>query len=161
MTETIHGTAVIVGASGVLIRGPSGAGKSRLALALMEKGARLVGDDRVHVSARAGRLVAVPHGALAGLVELRGRGLLRVTHERACVVALIADIEEADALARLPAPEALRTELLGVAVARQPVPPEPGHAIRLIRAALGMPIGACDRFGIGQDGRPLEAMTVR
>ena len=39
--ETVHATAVLVGADGVLIRGASGSGKSALALALIERGARL------------------------------------------------------------------------------------------------------------------------
>ena len=58
MSETVHATAVLVGADGVLIRGESGAGKSALALALIERGARLIADDRLMLSACHGRLVA-------------------------------------------------------------------------------------------------------
>ncbi|MYZ47962.1 HPr kinase/phosphorylase [Propylenella binzhouense] len=161
MSETVHGTAVLMGASGILIRGPSGSGKSRLAAAIVERGGRLVGDDRVHLSARAGRLVAVPHGALAGLIELRGRGLLRLPYEPACVVSLVADIEPEETLARLPEPGALVTAILGVALPRQPVPGRPGQAIRLLRVALGATFGACDRTANGQDGGPSGIQTVR
>ena len=83
---TIHATAVLVGATGVLIRGEPGSGKSRLALRLLEAAgrelpfARLVADDRVYLESRAGRLVVRPPPELAGLLEMRGTGI------RACAV---------------------------------------------------------------------------
>ncbi len=48
--DTIHGTALRVVRSGVLIRGAAGSGKSSLALAFLEdsrEDCRLVADDRV------------------------------------------------------------------------------------------------------------------
>ena len=88
---TIHASAVLTGARAVLIRGPSGAGKSRLALDLIEAGragvlrfARLVGDDRVHVQTAAGRLLVRPAETLAGLIEVRGLGVLRLPYEPRC-----------------------------------------------------------------------------
>src|SRR4029077_15340497 len=82
---TVHASAVLVGPRAVLIRGPSGSGKSRLALELIEMArtgslpfARLVADDRVHLEAAHGRLLARPAEALAGLIEVRGGGLLRL-----------------------------------------------------------------------------------
>ena len=41
--------------------------------------ARLVGDDRVHVEAAGGRLLVRPAPALAGLIEVRGIGVLRLS----------------------------------------------------------------------------------
>ena len=76
MSETVHATAVLVGADGVLIRGESGSGKSALALALIERGARLIADDRLTLSGCHGRIVATAPGATAGLIELRGRGIV-------------------------------------------------------------------------------------
>ncbi|MDP4022121.1 aldolase [Methylobacterium sp. NEAU 140] len=74
---TVHAACVALGGAGVLIRGPSGAGKSSLALLLAEAaGAALVADDRVGLAVRAGRLVARPHPAAIGLVEVRGQGIL-------------------------------------------------------------------------------------
>ena len=77
MSETVHATAVLVGADGVLIRGASGAGKSALALALIERGARLVADDRAACSppATAASSRRAP-AAIAGRIELRGRGVI-------------------------------------------------------------------------------------
>ena len=82
VTPTIHASVVLVGAHALLIRGPSGSGKSRLVLNLIQAVssgplmfARLVADDRVHVRAVHGRLIARPPAALAGLLEVRGLGI--------------------------------------------------------------------------------------
>lgn len=93
-----HATALVVGTCGVLIEGPSGSGKSSVAAALLREAcargafARLVGDDRVGLVVAGDRLVARPHPAAAGLIERRGTGLVRVDHEPACVLHLVARI---------------------------------------------------------------------
>lgn len=69
-------TCVAIGERGVLIEGPPGAGKSSLALALIDRGAVLVGDDGVLVQAVNGRLFARPHPNTRGLIEVRNLGLL-------------------------------------------------------------------------------------
>jgi HPr kinase/phosphorylase len=124
MTSTsIHASAVLVGARAVLIRGPSGAGKSRLALQLIEAGrtgsllfARLVGDDRVHLEAAGGRVLVRPAEALAGLIEVRGLGIMRLPYEPQAVVGLVIDLG-ADA-ERLPEVEHRQTELAGIRLPR-------------------------------------------
>lgn len=107
----------------MLIRGPSGSGKSRLALELIQAArggtlrfARLVGDDRVHVEAAHGRLLVRPAAALAGMIELRGTGILQLPYEPSAVVGLLVDL--AAAAERLPVASQSRTELEGVALAR-------------------------------------------
>ena len=91
---SLHATAVIHGESGVLIFGPSGSGKSALALALMARASdtgafcALIGDDRIFVSEAHGRLVARGAADLAGLIERRTAGLIRVRHEPAAVMRL-------------------------------------------------------------------------
>jgi HPr kinase/phosphorylase len=122
-STTIHASAVLVGARAVLIRGPSGAGKSQLAFELIEAArssslpfARLVGDDRVHLRAAGGRLLVSPDKALAGLIEVRGVGILWLPHEPSAVVGLVVDFA-ADA-ARLPEAEERREILEGVTVPR-------------------------------------------
>lgn len=99
MTATVHASAVLAGTRAVLICGPSGTGKSRLALALIEAAragilpfAKLVGDDRVYLSAAAGRLLVRPAPALAGLIEMRGIGIVRVDHEPCAVVGIVVDL---------------------------------------------------------------------
>ena len=128
--STVHASAVLVGARAVLIRGPSGSGKSRLALELMEAGhagrlrfVRLVADDRAHLEAIGGRLLARPAETLAGLIEVRGAGLLRVPHEPSAVVGLVVDLAAADA-SRLPDPARRKTEIEGISLPRLAVAPD-------------------------------------
>ena len=127
MMTTVHASAVLVGPRAVLIRGPSAAGKSRLAWELIEAGrggavrfARLVGDDRVHLRAAGGRLLVRPADALAGMIELRGVGILRRDHEPCAVVGLVVDLAATDA-ERLP--EGGQTIIEGIAIPRLAVAP--------------------------------------
>jgi HPr kinase/phosphorylase len=121
---TAHASAVLIGARAVLIRGPSGAGKSRLALELIEAArgngrgfAMLVGDDRVYLDAAGGRLLVRSAEALAGLLEVRGLGLLRLHHEPQAVVGLVVDLHAADA-ERLPQPGRQNTDISGIVLPR-------------------------------------------
>jgi serine kinase of HPr protein (carbohydrate metabolism regulator) len=136
MSESIHASAVLCGGDGVLIRGESGSGKSALALALIERGGKLVADDRLMLSAVNGRLIATPPGPTAGQIELRGRGLIGLPHERGCVIRLVADIVDDEGLERMPEPHQLSATVLGIALARQPVPASPDRGVRLVEAAL-------------------------
>ncbi len=122
-----HATAVLVGSRAVLIRGAAGSGKSRLAWSLLEAAqtgkilfARLVADDRVTLSALNGRLIAAAPSQIAGMIELRGSGILRVPYEPFAVVGLIADLAAEDA-ERVPASSALTATILGVRLPRLPV----------------------------------------
>jgi serine kinase of HPr protein (carbohydrate metabolism regulator) len=144
MLPTIHATAVLIGAKAVLIRGPSGAGKSHLALDLIQTRAmpfvRLVGDDRVHVEAVAGRLLVRPAPALAGLIEVRGLGIRQLPYELVAVVGLVVDLAAA-AAARLPAENAAETVICGVTLPR--LLAAPGEAaLPLVLAWLGSAAGA-------------------
>jgi len=124
---SIHASCVLVGARAVLIRGPSGAGKSRLAWRLLqaaERGelrfARLVSDDRTHVQAMHGRLLARPASQIAGMIELRGVGIRTLAYEPVAVVALVVDLDAAgDRL-----PEDGTVELAGIRVPRLAIPPQ-------------------------------------
>lgn len=80
-------TCVAIGGRAVLIEGASGTGKSSLALALIDRGAVLVGDDGVMLATRDGRVLAAPHPNTRGLIEVRNLGLL---HEPVCEEAPVA-----------------------------------------------------------------------
>jgi serine kinase of HPr protein (carbohydrate metabolism regulator) len=144
---TVHASAVLTGATAVLIRGPSGSGKSRLALALIETAgrgalrfARLVADDRAALAAAAGRLLVRPAPALAGLIEVRGLGIRRLPHEPVAAVGLVVDLASPDA-ARLPETGADMTEILGVSLPR--IPLGSGiDALAVVMAALRSAPGA-------------------
>jgi HPr kinase/phosphorylase len=124
---SIHASAVLVGDRGILIRGPSGSGKSRLAFDLILAGragqippATLIGDDRVRLAGRDGRLIVQGVAALAGKIEIRGLGIRTLGFTPEGIIGLAVDLNAADA-ARLPPPEALKTVVSGVELPRIPV----------------------------------------
>lgn len=88
-------TCVAIGSRAVLITGAPGSGKSSLALALIDRGAMLVGDDGVDLTARAGRLFASPAPATAGLLEVRNVGLITLPTAGAVPVALVLRLDPA------------------------------------------------------------------
>jgi serine kinase of HPr protein (carbohydrate metabolism regulator) len=79
--------------------------------------ARLVGDDRVHLAVHNGRLLVSPADALAGLIEVRGVGLLRQPYEPRAIVGFIVDLDAADA-ERLPQDAERKTALNGILLPR-------------------------------------------
>ncbi len=93
-----HASAVVFGADdthpgfGVMIEGPSGSGKSALALQLIALGATLVADDRTRVQARDGWPWLHAPERLAGVIEARGVGLLRVPVRPRAPLRLIVDM---------------------------------------------------------------------
>jgi serine kinase of HPr protein (carbohydrate metabolism regulator) len=76
MSEAHQASCVAIGGRGVLIEGPPCSGKSSLALALIDRGAELVGDDGVLLEPRADRLLARPHPNTKGLIEVRNLGIV-------------------------------------------------------------------------------------
>ncbi len=110
--SSVHATAVVLGEAGVLIWGSSGSGKSRLAFALIEAAehaalfARLIGDDRIGVELKAGRLIARGHPLILGKIESRGQGILEVPFLPAAVLRLVVDLTGAElAIPRYPEPD--------------------------------------------------------
>ena len=79
------------GPRAVLLRGASGAGKSDLALRLMQRGWRLVGDDYVDVWPSGGALYAAGPERIVGLIEARGLGLVSAAFLPLARVALVVD----------------------------------------------------------------------
>ncbi len=144
--ELVHASCVAWHGRGVLLRGPSGAGKSALALRLIEAGALLVADDYVKLDSRrlSGRLMASPPPRLAGLIEVRGLGLIRLPHLRRIPLDLVVDLVDAysqDALERMPM---RREEVLAqVCIERIRIAQDDPAVIAKIRLALeGRAMGA-------------------
>ncbi len=79
----VHATGLALDGLGIILRGPSGAGKSLLALELLDRwehrgwNALLVADDRLDLEAGPGGLTMHAPPAIAGLIELRGRGIVK------------------------------------------------------------------------------------
>lgn len=101
----IHASCVAIGERGVLLRGPSGSGKSDLALRLIDGYAncQLVSDDRTDLVARAGTLYARAPARIAGLLEVRGVGIVTLPFAAETAVTLLIDLVPRAAVPRLPA----------------------------------------------------------
>jgi HPr kinase/phosphorylase len=104
----IHGSCVAREGAGVLIVGPSGAGKSDLTLRLLGRGFELVADDQVDV---VDGMARAPD-TLAGLLEVRGLGIVRLPHRAGVKLHVV--IALTDRPERLPRPE--RHPVLGLPV---------------------------------------------
>lgn len=69
-------SSVAVEGRAILIEGAPGSGKSSLALALIDRGAELIGDDGVLLDRREGRVWAAPPPVTVGKLEIRNVGLI-------------------------------------------------------------------------------------
>ena len=105
LTINIHATCIRLGKAGVafgappscgiLLIGKSGSGKSDLALRLIAAGAQLVADDRTDLFVRQGVLYATSPARIAGLLEVRGAGILALPHVKQAKVTLVAELDKA------------------------------------------------------------------
>jgi HPr kinase/phosphorylase len=136
-TLLVHGTAVAIEGEAILLRGPSGAGKSDLGLRLIDGGADLVADDQALLRRAGARVVVLAPDAIAGMIEVRGVGIVRIAAVAGVPLALIVDLLPSGEIERLPEP---RIEaVLGVAVpliALAPFEASAAAKLRLILRAL-------------------------
>lgn len=142
MASSIHASCVVIGERGILIRGESGSGKTTLARHLValatQSGifARLVGDDRVFVAENSGRLVASGHPAIAGMVEVRGVGIVDTPYESACIIRLVVDCSKQVRL-RSPDEEDLLVTIEGVRLPRIETSAAEGNLVLSILGQAG------------------------
>lgn len=104
MTDTslLHATAIAIEGDAILLRGPSGAGKSDLALRLIDGGARLLADDQALLRRVDNRILVRAPLAIAGLIEVRGVGILRVDSLDEAPLALVVDLVPSAQVERIP-----------------------------------------------------------
>jgi serine kinase of HPr protein (carbohydrate metabolism regulator) len=131
----LHVSCVAIDHKGVLIAGPSGAGKSDLALRLIDDGGLLVADDQTELQIENKRLMASPPIAIAGFIEVRHVGLLKMPYAKKVPVALYVDLAPLEEKReRLPDEETIG--LLGSLVRRLRLPGLTASAPAKIRAFL-------------------------
>ncbi|HYB10004.1 MAG TPA: HPr kinase/phosphatase C-terminal domain-containing protein [Alphaproteobacteria bacterium] len=129
----VHGTCVEVGGLAVLLRGPPGSGKSDLALRLIDRGARLVADDRVDLRSRGKKLIASAPQPIAGRIEVRGLGIVEVSAVAEARLALVVDLVASGGAERMPDPAAC--DFLGIEVRRIELAPFEASAAAKVRMA--------------------------
>jgi HPr kinase/phosphorylase len=134
MSLLLHGTCVAWPEGAVLIRGESGSGKSDLALRLLDLGAELVADDQVVLEAKKGQVIAHPPENLAGLLEVRGIGILAIGHKPAAPLKLVIDLVQEDRVERMPEPQT--AVLLDVELPLYRLSPWPASAPSKVRLAM-------------------------
>lgn len=138
-----------MGDEGVLILGIPGAGKSDLVLRLIDQPgfgtgdalirAQLVSDDQTIIERRGDALYASSPKAIAGLLEIRGQGIVAVDHMPEVRLALVIRLMPASEIERLPENTQMN-RIAGVALPEIAIDPATLTAPARIRAALtGLP----------------------
>lgn len=106
-SEYKHATAVIWKGLGILFVGEAGSGKSSFAAELIARSGELVADDQVLICEENGKLFADAPPPLAGVLELRGIGLVKLPYVASTQLHLVVECISGTA-------EATRCELLNV-----------------------------------------------
>lgn len=138
MSRAHQATAVAIRGRALMIEGASGAGKSSLALALIDRGAVLIGDDSLMLAAEGGAIIARPHPNTRGLLEVRGLGLLPFPVCEAAPVALVLRLD-AEAPRYIEVADTI--EMLGISLPLLRL--WPGDAVLHLKAEL-----ALERYGL-------------
>ncbi len=137
-SENLHASTVALDGRAVLILGPSGAGKSDLALRMLDRGFKLVSDDRTIVRKDGERLIASAPETIKGKLEVRGLGIVDIDHQTDLPIALAVELRSD--MERLPDDGRERT-ILGIAIPLINVDALTASAPSKVALAL-------DRFGL-------------
>lgn len=146
--SSVHGVLVEVFGIGILIQGASGVGKSEAALALVERGHRLVADDVVEIRRVSGNiLMGKGAGVSSHHMEIRGLGIINITHlfgvgaiRDKKQIQIVVQLEEWDsnkAYDRIGAEENT-IEILEVKVPYLLIPVKPGRNISILIETAAM-----------------------
>jgi HPr kinase/phosphorylase len=146
---TIHGVLVEVYGIGILIKGDSGVGKSETALALIERGHRIVADDVVQIRCVSGNFL-LGKGASSVTshhMEIRGLGIINIAHlfgvgairdeKRVQMVVELEDWDSSKAYDRIGSSENT-IDILGSKVPYLVIPIKPGRNISIIIETAAM-----------------------
>ncbi len=153
-SAALHASCVELDEVGVVLLGASGSGKSDLALRLIDAGAHLVADDRLTIERRGDLLFGRAPPVLAGLLEVRGFGIVRLPWCAETRLGLVVELEPGPP-PRLPAPEPY--QLLGLPLLHLRLDPRASSAVARIRLTL-----SAERIDPGGDpAGPMRRPTRR
>jgi HPr kinase/phosphorylase len=124
----MHASCAARDGLGVLLTGAPGSGKSDLLLRLLDRGFCLVADDQVEIGTDG---MARPPESLAGLLEVRGLGVMRMPYVSVTRPVLVAELVSGP-VSRLPEPR--RDPMLNLPVLA--VDPHPASAAQLLALAF-------------------------
>jgi HPr kinase/phosphorylase len=133
-TLLVHATSVAIDNSAVLLRGPSGSGKSDLALRLIDAGSRLVADDQSELWRDGDAVMVRSPATIAGLIEVRGLGILRIGSLPIARLAMIVDLVAPQHVERLPEP--CSETIFGIGIPLVALAPFEASAPAKVRFAL-------------------------
>ncbi|BDI60544.1 HPr kinase/phosphorylase [Qipengyuania nanhaisediminis] len=100
-------SAVAIDGRALMIIGASGSGKSSLALALIHRGADLIGDDALTLSRDGAHVIVSPPPNISGKLEIHGIGIAEMPLGAPAPLSLVLDLD--GPVTRLPQPGAVRT----------------------------------------------------
>jgi serine kinase of HPr protein (carbohydrate metabolism regulator) len=140
VAQLVYGTCLTLGTRAALLRGSSGSGKSDLALRFILEApptidAALEADDQVLVAREGDKLFARPPATIAGLIEVRGIGIVPLPYREAELRLLIDLVDSAD-IPRLPVVGEERGELCGISLPVLRLAPFEASAPLKLRLAL-------------------------
>lgn len=122
MTTTVfQATGVAIDGRGLLLTGEPGIGKTSLALALIDRGATLIGDDSISLAIAGGMLIASPPPNISGKIEIRNVGIAKLSVTSAPVDLVLHLATKAERLPDRPS----ETELLGISIPQLDFVPGP------------------------------------
>lgn len=153
--ESVHATCVACDGRGVLLTGRSGSGKSDLALRLIMDGFggsfRLVADDLVRIEARENQPIALAPPRLAGLIEVRGMGLVHVPYVEMAPLVLAVALRPWSEIERYPGSARKRMTIAGLSVPLIDIDATTPSAVARVRLALDVQSNPDRLF---DDGKP-------
>ncbi len=130
----MHGSCAARDGAGVILLGASGSGKSELLLRLLQRNFVLVADDQIDVD---DDNMARPPSPLAGLLEVRGLGILRLPYLDAARLVLAVQLQQPDGSPRLPRPQRLASLDLPLVC----LDPRRPSAVEFVSLALSCALG--------------------
>ena len=134
--NNIHATLVNFNGVGILLKGKSGSGKSDLALRMIiEKGAKLVADDRVILSMENNVLYGEAPNNIAGKLEIRGIGIQDFDYIKKSKIDLCLELSASrDEIERLPYDDFIN--FLGISITKLKIYPFDCSTICKIEAKI-------------------------